>query len=312
MNTRSLHFRWHHFVTKRSMLRYLVGPALPAGRAVSFRRHLVDCPQCRNQFDLLQSNLAHSTGLTPLRSTQPQREALFEQVMAGLEPAGQPAARVAAAEQARPATSPLAWRLGATALVAAALVALVWIAPPLPAPQPTSPESTAVRGDHTELPPAALGISGVDSQGSEYEVVYSQGVCLQDALRFYATVRDERLNHVLVFAVQKETTLPVWYFPDSTQANSFPLPQVGEPWLFPDEIPVAPNHEAGPLLIVALFAASEVTVDQAEGLWTAIRQAEPQRDGFATAMAWMDLWADQDYVVQGTPVAVLPCPGGHP
>ncbi len=315
MNSGTMTTWWTHFRTHRLLKRYVLGPSLGHNSSVRVATHLTHCDACRTRYDALTARLQQVSGMAAHRSTQWQRDALFERVMGEL-PAISDASSVGAGAQVNSVVPMFpAWRLGIAAAAMVALVVTVWARWPYPQSQfaVDSDEYAAVRGGVDDLPAAAFGVSGVDPQGGEYEVVFSEGVCPQDALRFYARVRDPEFSHVLLFAIQEQNVEPLWYFPDSTTVRTFEVPESAEPWLFPDEIPLAPNHAAGALLVVGVFARNEVSVDQLEQTWSQIRKSAPEADGITLALQVMEAWTGEDYVIQGTPIRILDsCPGGRP
>jgi len=190
----------------------------------------------------------------PRVATGAERRALFEEIMARRE--GRP-------RKAGGALRVLGWA-GAAAAAALALILLV----PRDAPVRRGPrEHLAVRGAEDSLPAAGLGISGVDSAGSEYEVIHGEGLCSEDALRFYLTLRDGRTPHYALFGVQDPED-PSWYVPEMHDAAGPSLPEVPvRTWMVPFEIVADGTHDSGPVSVVCILSEEPITFSRLEAAW---------------------------------------------
>ncbi|MFH1532574.1 MAG: hypothetical protein ABIK09_17760 [Pseudomonadota bacterium] len=192
----------------------------------------------------------------PAVATGVERRVLFEEIMERRE--GRPT-------PVRSSSGAFRW-VGAAA--AAALVVLLLI--PWGAPIPTemaSSEHVAVRGDRNALPAAGFGISGVDSEGSEYEVIHGEGLCAADALRFYLTVRDDRTPYYALFGVQ-DLDDPTWYVPAPPDAAAPIIPEIPiRTWMIPFEIEVRGAHVAGPVSIVCILSEEPIPFARLEAAW---------------------------------------------
>jgi len=173
----------------------------------------------------------------------------------------------------------------AGAVAAASLVALLlipWDAPRLTDGDPS--EHVAVRGAQDMLPAAGLGISGVDPEGSEYEVIHGEGLCAADALRFYLTVRDDRTPHYVLFGVQ-DLDDPMWYLPTPREAAAPVVPEIPtRVWMIPFEIEVSGTHDAGPVSIVCILSEEPIQFASLEAAWRDADGADvPSRAAAAAA-----------------------------
>jgi len=188
-------------------------------------------------------------------ATGAERRALFDAVM---ERRG--------AEQPSPRRLAIVGWAGAA--VAAAIALLVII--PWGAGVPTSDgpqEHVAVRGTAEELPVVGLGISGVDADGAEYEVVHGDGVCASDALRLYLTARDARTPHFVVFGIQ-DIDDPTWYAPAPRDTAAPRIPEVPAlAWVLPFEIVVDGTHAPGPVSVVCILSEEPIHFSALEAAW---------------------------------------------
>jgi hypothetical protein len=206
------------------------------------------------------------------------------------------------------------WRLASMGGAAAALIAFIAIQLSAPTPGDQSlDELVNIRGAQQTLPEAALGLSGVDQQGFEYEVAESQGLCPQDAMRIYARVRNPDYRFARVFALQEHSLEPTWYFPSAEEQTSYEVPDFEGPWPFPFDIPVEGNHQAGPLALVALFTTEPISVHELQLEWSASAGLADSTHAMPRLQALLDRWEARGYHCQATLVRILEaCPGGRP
>lgn len=316
MSRFGLRYLWAHLRTGSDLQRYLMGPSLSAAARLRISRHLQECQACRQRLDRLHENLQAATGLGILRSTSWQREALFERVWSEVAVAGSQASLAADHPVVmRETGAPIpAWRLGLIGAAAMATLAGLYLAWPALITQSTDSSMEAhVRGGVQDLPDVALGFSGVDAAGAEYEVVESDGICPGDALRIYARVRNPDYKYVAVFAVQEDNAEPTWYFPSLEEGSSYEVPQTDEPWPFPDEIPMQDNHHAGALLVVGVFATQPLSAASLTAEWVALAQDHLGESAFSITLSLLDRWSLDSHLVQGTAIRVLnSCSGGRP
>ncbi len=233
------------------------------GRPVSakdqaFLRQADTAPQAAHrsarQADRIIGAVRRITHGDPDAATGAERRALFEALMS---------------RRGDPPTNRSLWFLGwAGAAVAAAVAVFLLI--PWGAPRPTvdgAAEHVAVRGDSDVLPVAGLGISGVDGTGAEYEVVHGAGLCAEDALRFYLTVRDARTPHFVLFGVQDPDD-PTWYLPAPRDAQAPAIPEVPAlAWMVPFEIVVDGTHSPGPVSVVCILSEEPIRFTALEAAW---------------------------------------------
>jgi hypothetical protein len=119
----------------------------------------------------------------------------------------------------------------------------------------------------------------VDVEGGEYEAAAAEGVCLADALRFYVTAREERFDHCFVLGISGAAALH-WYVPDAEEGESFLLPggkRIG--WMVPYEIGLSAEHAVGPLVVVALFSAGPLRLEDVEAAVGSALDAGAALDG---------------------------------
>jgi hypothetical protein len=136
------------------------------------------------------------------------------------------------------------------------------------------------------LPVAGLGLSGVDSEGREYEVVEGDGLCLADALRFYVRSRKKELSHYFLFGLQQGTG-PIWYFPSPEEGESLRLSGGTDgPVMVPWEIEVGRRHRPGRLAVVLMLSERPLWLETVAGK-LALRQW--REDGWEESAIERDL-----------------------
>ena len=191
----------------------------------------------------------------PRVATGAERRAIFDELMA----------RRGRRASAPRAAAVFGW---AGAAVAAAVIVVLLI--PWGGTRPDvvdPPEHLAVRGGADTLPAAGLGISGVDPAGAEYEVVHGDGLCPEDALRFYITVRDESTPYYALFGVQ-DLDDPTWYLPAPRDGEAPALPEVpAVAWMVPFEILVDGTHGPGGLSVVCILSEEPIRFAALEAAW---------------------------------------------
>ncbi|MBM4372452.1 MAG: hypothetical protein FJ098_12405, partial [Deltaproteobacteria bacterium] len=246
-----------HSAAMELVRRRLAPGGLDRIEAAQLRKHLRICNECRRYNDRRIQVIRTAAGVPEGETAGIESLALFEETLAR-------AGIALPAPDARSVPAwlrPLEWGLG---LAAAALVALLVLTPQGGKPpqggrgDPGTEElrSRGGPGDGS-LPAAGLGLSGIDPEGAEYEVVESEGACIQDRLRFYVTSREEGLEWYFLFGVP-EAGAPVWYFPSPEEARSHGLEpgpsgeRVARP--VPWEIELAGRHRPGRLAVVGLFS----------------------------------------------------------
>ena len=235
---------------------------LPAAEAAALRHHLAECDDCRTVYDRTVALRRLAAGNQPHEPLPTESNLLFGEVLGQLPK-----------RQQRPsAASWYSWRLAA-GLAAAALVLLV-VAPWQYLPEGTRlpDELMQERGAVRTLPGAGLGLSGVDHDGAEYEVVESNGICLQDFLRFYVNRRESSFRSYFVFGVDESGTAH-WYAPLPAERYSYPLlEEFGKPVAVPYQIDLEQGHQVGSLVVVALFSSDPLA-------WRAVDELLPRHMG---------------------------------
>jgi hypothetical protein len=167
------------------------------------------------------------------------------------------------------------WPRATRGLAAAALVAVLSLAfwrltstgsgeGPGDGGRGTDPGTTILsRGQDDALPPVAVGISGVDDEGREYEAVDGDGVCLEHALKFYLALREPAFDHYAILGLQDG--VPLWYIPEPGENRDYVVPRDVElPYMLPWEVALAPRHHAGQALVVAVLSRSRVNPSDVE------------------------------------------------
>ena len=301
--------RWNPFIihrhrqTRRRMLQYFAGPGLSQSQSASMRLHLETCSACAGEWEQLQQFLGEHIGAGPERSTAHQREALFSRVWDSVKDSAAPA------EQPAPGLFNQ-WTFVLRGVLALGLVLALVLVPRFLEPDrdPRVPGTT--RGSNAVLPGAALGLSGVDAAGMEYEVVQAGEICQHHGLRLYARVRQPDLRFVFVFALQDGAADPTWYFPNEDEQWSLEVPESDSAWVFPAEIPVQPNHHPGPLTIVSVFGSRPLSVEDVDSLWQdgtqQVAGAEDRMEFFSKRME------QKGFLVQWTRLIVVSCSGEGP
>ena len=191
----------------------------------------------------------------PATATGAERRALFEEIMARRE---RPLSR------SRVPLRSVGWAVSAVA----ALAVLLLVPRTARIGSDHGPaEHVAVRGGLDVLPSAGLGISGVDPVGGEYEVVHGDGLCPEDTLRFYLTVRDGRTPYYAVFGVQ-DVDDPIWYVPAPQDVSAPVLPEVPiRTWMVPFEIEVDGTHDTGTVSVVCLLSEEPISASRLSTAW---------------------------------------------
>lgn len=236
-----------HARAKDLMARRVVGAVVAPPDAQWLLEHLSTCPDCMGRYDRAQGAVAVMTGMKANDPAGITSRRLMEDTFARL-----------AAKQ--PRTRPTWWRLGLNRWAAASLaltvvLTTVWV---ITGPWNESPgrrPQLLSRGGQQQLPAVGFGISGIDEEGDEYEVVESDGVCVSHALRFYVTAREPNFTHYLIFGVQGEEVH--WYFPTPEEGLSYKMPEgPGErvAHLVPYEIELWKKHRIGTVQLVGLFS----------------------------------------------------------
>ena len=286
------HRHFHRLIDRR-----LLGPELTGNEEQKLRRHLAGCVHCRAHYDQKSHHVHLLVGRQDDSPTPAALASQFEGIFHSVQ------------EKKERSRAPIAsfWLLRG-AVLAASMVA-VFLLPTMLQERETPKEYAAIRGGVTELKPASLGISGVDEEGLEYEVVHSAGVCPQDALRLYARVRSEEYENVFVFGFQDGDLEPTWYFPDEDEGISFHVDSAPtEAWMFPYEIPLEDNHHSGQALhVVSVFTQTPLHLDEVLALWNQSPQNDPL-PGFIASLSNSNVLVEVS-TIQITHEA---CKGGQP
>ncbi len=228
----------------RAAIQVRSGGQLSAVKAAALRHHLMECTECRTIYDrgVMMRRLAAGNDVEtalPVESSMLLQEVLG-QVRATPAPAAAPFWRH--------------WQWAAVA--AAAAVVLMVVVPWKGVPNDSQVPSKVIqeRGAVRVLAGAGIGLSGVDGRGAEYEVVESNGICREDALRFYVNRRAANFRSYFIFGVDGDGALH-WYAPLPEELTSYSLPEtLGVPTKVPFEIVLEEKHPLGPLVVVALFS----------------------------------------------------------
>ena len=158
----------------------------------------------------------------------------------------------------------LAWLTSTTTMrwmgtAAAVALLLVVVRPWTPM---DSDDDLRARGGETEEVLVGFGISGVDGEGLEYEVIASGQLSLDDHIRVTYTNEDPRLGHLFLLGLQENQPL-IWYAPlPPEETTSVPIER-GKGAL-PFEILVGARHREGPAKVVAIFTAQPVSTQRVE------------------------------------------------
>ncbi|MBM4371431.1 MAG: hypothetical protein FJ098_07235 [Deltaproteobacteria bacterium] len=251
----------------RRALRAAWDRALGRGDAGEVRGALVahgdSCPDCAGGATspdgviVAVRRLVHGD---PSVATGVERRLLLETVLGRLTPPPRPVAR--------------AW--GLLPAAAAALLLLLLLPRDVQEPAWAPGERSAARGAVRKLPPAGLGISGVDPMGSEYEVVHGEGICPVDTLRFYVTVRDRETPYLAILGVQDPGD-PTWYLPVAGD-EPWAVPELPRRlWMVPLEVEVGVAHRPGPLSVVAILSSEPISFEPLAAAWAAARGAAPRQ-----------------------------------
>ncbi len=248
--------------------------------AVALRAHLASCEGCRSAYDRLALVRRLAAGQAADEPLASESRALLAEVL------------VRAGEPAVPARGGwlFGWRSWGAVAAAAAVAVVVLVSLPRTAVRqemdPTT-ESRA-RGVDRPLPPVGLGLSGVDPEGLEYEVVESGRVCREDALRFYVTRREPAWGYFFLFGIDGSGAVH-WYAPVPEEGVSYALPEaLGRPEPMPWEVVLRHGHREGPLLVVALFSGEPLGLTAVEaalsGRGTALLEAPEGAAALAEAL----------------------------
>ncbi|MGM0578468.1 MAG: hypothetical protein ACQEXJ_22280 [Myxococcota bacterium] len=288
-----------HRRTRRLVRRYL-DPRRPWDRRrdAALREHLRDCEPCRDHYR--RAVVAHRLMVGGDADTPSGFETRRQ--MDAVLPAEGP--RVTK----RPAVV-----VGVLAGAAAAAALVLTVLPPRadeasgPA---TSPETLDLRtrGGEEERPAAGLGVSGVDADGAEYEILASDGVRRGDWLRLSYSNDREDLDHLAVTGLQADRE-PILYAPappDETESLSI---GTGRTVTLPFEAAVGDDHAVGPLRLVALFTADPLGAAALEAALAGVDAEAPAADLEAALRDTLDL--GDEAVVQVLATDVLPARSGQ-
>lgn len=248
----------------------VTGTPLSLAQGAWLKEHLSGCPECAGRYDRAHSAVQAITGLAEDAAALPGNQALMADTFALL-------AQGTGAAACRPAFVP--WpRLAALCAVLAVVIGLTWA---LSGPWFSNPDRSSVllsRGGVDGLPEVGLGLSGIDDEGQEYEVVDSRGACLGHALRFYVSSRSEKLTHYFILGLQGNTVH--WYFPSPEEGASYELPADPEqriaamvPW----EIELWKRHRVGGIKVLGLFSERPLARADVEAAVSVLRrEGEPE------------------------------------
>jgi hypothetical protein len=249
--------------------RRLAPEGLTGREAEALRTHLRECNECRRKYERRMLMLRAAAGKGMAQTLGVESRALMQETLHRLG---------LAHEQPRHEGLPT-WARWVWGTVAA-LALLVLVFPPSGQNQRgVAPDFSYLqsRGTLDELPDVGLGLSGVDDRGLEYEVVESQGVCLEDALRFYITSRNPDIRFYFLFGLQP-TGEVLWYFPLPEEGSSYSIPD-GEELvkMVPFEIDLPKRHAPGPLTVVALFSAEPLLFSAVSARVNELRNAHGRK-----------------------------------
>ncbi len=281
----------------RLMDRRLLGPELTGNEEQKLRAHLDGCVHCRTHYDQKSHHVHLLVGRPDDSPTSAalasQFEGIFQSIQEKKEPSGALTARF--------------WLLRG-AVLAASLVA-VFVLPTMLQEREIQKEYTGIRGGATELKPASLGISGVDEEGLEYEVVHGAGVCPHDTLRLYARIRSPEYENVFVFGFQDGDPEPTWYFPSEEEGLSFHVDfDPTEAWMFPFEIPMEDNHRPEATLhVVSVFTGDPLHLEAVQSLWHQSPNNDPL-PGFIASLSASNVLVE----VSTIQITHKACKGGQP
>jgi len=247
-----------HERTRELMERRLDRGGISAPEAAELREHLAACEQCRVAYDHRVEMVRAMTGVTPGEPAGFESRALMDETFARLD-----------AVEAAPAVSrgwlPSLRLAGATALVAVVVLAGWLNRERLFPPQGQRASQVLLsRGGENPLPDVGLGVSGVDAEGREYEIVESRGVCLHDALRFYVTSRTDEYRYYFLFGLRPDGEIH-WYFPSREEQKSFSFPETKTvAHKVPYEIELWKKHGQGGHVVVGLFSKDPLELSRVE------------------------------------------------
>lgn len=251
-----------HKRTRELMERRLSRGRISSSEAAELREHLAACEECRLAYDRRVEIVRAMTGVTPGEPAGFESRALMDETFARLDA---PEATSAVSRRWLPSL-----RLAGAAALVAVVVLAGWFNRErlFPPGDQRASQVLLSRGGETALPGVGLGVSGVDAEGREYEVVESNGVCLRDALRFYVTSRVPAYRYYFLFGLRPDGEIH-WYFPSREEQLSFPFPET-----FPDEGAIAhkvpyeielwKKHGRGGHVVVGLFSEDPLELVRVE------------------------------------------------
>ena len=159
-----------------------------------------------------------------------------------------------------------AWTMPLAGAAAAALVAVLVTSQPSPSPSPSplagAPAADPSRNDYLgarsgnrDAPRAGIGVSGINAQGVEYEVLHDRA-WIQDRIRFFYRCDDAELNHLFLFGLQGDEN-PRWYYPLPAEDEHASIPaQCGsdtERTQLQGDTLLAKRHSPGSLTVIGIF-----------------------------------------------------------
>lgn len=200
------------------------------------REHIDHCDVCREYYNRRVVLIRTVSGGLATQATGLESRRLFEEVMGKVD-------RPSSRPEPRRAWFPLA---AAATLSAMAVIAIV-------ATPPDNAEYYGVRGGVDVLPSVGIGLSGIDADGNEYEVVESGEICVTEYLRFYVTARDSQLKYYFIFGINNGVFVP--YFPLPEEQESFVFDgRSSVAHMVPWEIRLDQRHSAGTLDVVGVLS----------------------------------------------------------
>ena len=240
----------------RRLVERKFGPAgLEPSEASALRTHLAGCGECRSHYDLRVAVLRAVAGVGPAVPLGVESRLLMEETFARLIPRRQPAVR------GLDALRFAEWALGGAAAVMLAVLVAYSPLSRQAGVKPHQDNLLASRGALDELPEVGIGLSGVDFDGREYEVVDSDGACLADGLRFYVTSREADYGHYFLFGLLDDSDV-LWYFPLPEERTSYVIPADSEmPYMVPFELELHGRHRVGSLTVYGLFGSGPVLLE---------------------------------------------------
>jgi len=222
---------------------------LSAEESVSLRGHLASCGSCRSRYDERVAMLRVASGSGEHEPLGLESRLLMEETFSRM--GKESPEREGGWDFLRAAH----WVLGsATALLLVVLAAQPLLYDGRERTRPVSDHEFLSRGSDAVLPAVGIGLSGIDPEGREYEVVESDGACLQDALRFYVTARKQGYVHYFLFGIQDNERI-LWYFPLPEEGNSYQIPATRTvAHMVPYELELQERHAAGSLTVYGVFS----------------------------------------------------------